>query len=168
MLILTFMLATLNLASGVPFKDLEEVKRAKVDGLIVQECQPHNQPLHGPLAKISYCLSIQPILYNLERLSCEPVQKYQNRSEAYLRDSLYLKFKLAEKRLPRRSNLARFIRNHICNMEANENLLPQPETLSWSTFLGFKCDIRQLALAYSQKVTDNLVKGFNKGNRLRS
>ena len=157
MLVLTFMFVMLSIVSGeVPFKDLEEVKRAKVKGFNVNECHPGDEPLPGALPQISYCLGVLPVIYNLESLPCEPSHKYRNMSLGDLRDLLYVKFKSADKYLPHRSNLARFVRNQICNMENNESNLPQPEN-GPEDLLTFKCTLTQVATEYSEKVMDNLL-----------
>jgi hypothetical protein len=163
MLILTFMFVMLSIVSGeVPFKDLEEVRRGKAKGLIVNKCHPGDEPLSGALPQISYCLGILPIIYNLERLPCEPSHKYRSMSLGDLRDLLYVKLKSANRYLPHRSNLARLVRNQICNMENNESNLPHPDdsgNLSEpEDLLAFKCTLSQVAIEYSEKVTDKLLK----------
>ncbi len=162
MLILTFMFVMLSIVSGeVPFKDLEEVRRGKATGLTISECHPGDEPLSGVLPQISYCLGVLPVIYNLERLPCEPSHKYRDMSLRDLRDLLYVKFKYADRYLPRRSNLARLVRNQICNMENNESNLPHPDLENLSgpeDLLAFKCTLNEIATEYSEKVTDKLLK----------
>ncbi len=96
----------------IPFKNLEEIS----------ECHPGDEPFPVAISKVAYSVSLQPILYNLTRLPCEPSYRYQNKS-------MDQTFKAVERYLPCNSNLARFIRNHICLMEINESDLPKPEPL---------------------------------------
>ena len=42
----------------------------------------------------------------------------------------------------------------------SEGDLPEPETFTWATLVNLKCDIKQMVLAYAEKVTDNLLKGY--------
>lgn len=136
----------------VPFKDLSEVKRSKAAGLIVRECHPGDEPLSGALSKILCSLCIQPILYNLDWVPCGTLHKYLNEFKADLERILYHKFKSAVMYLPPRMNLARFIRNHLCNMETGKGYLPEPKVVSWPSITQFKCDLKQIAFSYSEKL----------------